>query len=147
MTRQEYILWYRAKIDANLQQLSDEERLRQVEVETVKEMIQRDHPELESQYEFYWRGFVLPRSPEFDSVLADVAGEVRAAREEWHPETDFEKYIPRVDAKQANVADETFEEEAARQEKEKHGPARRAEKAAFMRRARAAFSWLKKAMQ
>ena len=76
---------------------------------------------------------MLPRSPEFDSVLADVAGEVRAAREEWHPETDFEKYIPRVDAKQANVADETFEEEAARQEKEKHGPARRAEKAAFMR--------------
>ena len=63
MTRQEYILWYRAKIDANLQQLSDEERLRQVEVETVKEMIQRDHPELESQYEFYLAGIRAAAQP------------------------------------------------------------------------------------
>jgi hypothetical protein len=141
MTRHEYIVWYRDKIAANLQHRTDKEALRMIEVETLQQIIRDDRPSLAKEYEFYWRGFVLPKGSDYDALLAKAAEEVRATREEGQVETDFDKYIARCETKQVNAADESFEEESERHEKEDASPARRAKQASLMQRLRSALSF------
>jgi len=141
MTRHEYIVWYREKVAANLQHRTDTAALRMIEIETLQQIIRDDHPALAKDYEFYWRGFVLPKGTAYDALLAKAADEVRATREEGQVETDFDMHIARCEAKQANAADETVEEELERHEKEDANPARRAKQASLMQRLRAALSF------
>lgn len=141
MTRHEYIVWYREKIADNLHHRTDEAALRMIEIETLQQIIRDDRPAIAKEYEFYWRGFVLPKGSDYDALLAKAADEVRATRDEGQVETDFDMYIARCEAKQANAADETVEEESERHEKEDASPARRAKQASLMQRLRSALSF------
>jgi hypothetical protein len=140
----EAILNYRARIDDNQQALCvpEESRALNTETYTLQELLKIACPTLEKDYEFYWRGFVLPEGPEFDAMLAMAAEDVRATREEGAPETNFEMYIQRVPAKSMQAGDESVAEEAERHEKEDASPERRREQARHMSRIRAASAWL-----
>jgi len=135
---------YKAKIDANQQQLDvpEEHRALNTEMFALSELIKYALPNVPEDYE-WWAGKpfgCLPRGPEFDTVLELAAADIRAAREPGAPETNFDLYYPRVDAKKP-VAD--VEEETARREEEgKATAATRMKKS----RLRSAFSWLKKAV-
>jgi hypothetical protein len=114
----EWILNYRAKIDANQQHQPwpAETKALNTEMHTLGELIKMVRPELAEEYE-WWAGraygFCLPRGPEFQVLLTEAAADVRATREEGAPETHFESYVEWVDVK-ASAA----EEESDRREEE-----------------------------
>ncbi|HYM76130.1 MAG TPA: hypothetical protein VE377_09155 [Candidatus Dormibacteraeota bacterium] len=129
----EWILSYRAKIDANQlhQPWPAETKALNTEMHTLGELIKFARPELEEKYE-WWAGhpygFCLPEGPEFDAVLALAAADVRATREEGAPETNLELYVERVPVRQAGDAEETAAERGEKETEQSGAVAARMKK-------------------